>query len=309
MAKIFVAGSLNADLVVPVPRLPLAGETLTGRDLRIHPGGKGANQAVAAARLGAQTVMAGQAGNDAFGGLLIDSLRRAGVDVSRVGRVEGSSGVALISVLPGGENAIVISPGANATLTPDLVRERLAGLTAGDFLLCQLESPLDAVQAALETAKNAGAATVLDPAPAQPLSPGILQAVDWLTPNQSEAAALLGREGREIRTADKAREAARELRKLGPRAVIVKLGRMGCFVSAEDTAELAPGFEVEAVDATAAGDTFNAALAVALAEERGPLLAARFANAAAAVSVTRPGAQTSAPSRAEVERFVARQRK
>ena len=303
MPRIFVLGSLNADLVVDVPRPVQPGETLTGGGLTIFPGGKGGNQAVAAARLGAETVMVGQVGRDTFGDFLLDRQRDAGVMTTGVGRCDRASGVALISVFPDGENSIVISPGANATVTPRLVQERLAGLEAGDFLLCQLEIPLDGVEAGLRLARDRGALTLLDPAPARPLAPELLRLVDYLTPNQTEAAILLDEPDLETEPVEQALAAASRLRASGARNVVLKLGRLGCCGLVGGDSVAAEGFAVQAVDTTAAGDTFNAALAVALSEGRAFVSAARFANAAAAISVTRRGAQSSAPSRAEVEQL------
>ena len=170
MPRIFVLGSLNADLVVAVPRPVQPGETLSGGELTVFPGGKGGNQAVAAARLGAEALMVAQVGCDAFGDFLLDRQRNAGVMTGGIGRCGRASGVALISVFPDGENSIVISPGANAAVTPRLVRERLTGLEAGDFLLCQLEIPLDAVEAGLRLARGRGAVTMLDPGAGPPRS-------------------------------------------------------------------------------------------------------------------------------------------
>lgn len=297
---IIVFGSLNADLVIGIDRPPKPGETISGTDLEQFPGGKGANQAYAAARLGGSVSMIGQVGDDHFGRFLIDSQREAGVDTSSIGIVKGQSGVAMINVLPGGENLIVTAPGANGTVTADLARARLGAIQAGTFLLCELQVALEAVAAALETAKQAGATTILDPAPARPLPPEVLANVDILTPNQTEAATLLG-ESREVEEFDEAAEAAQRLRRLGPPIVIMKLGRLGCLIADDLGSRPVAGFLVEAVDTTAAGDTFNGALAVALAEGRDIDEAARFANAAAALSVTAPGAQSSAPVRRQVE--------
>ena len=304
MPRIFVLGSLNADLVVDVPRPVQPGETLTGGELTIFPGGKGGNQAAAAARLGAEAVMVGQVGRDTFGDFLLDRQRDAGVMTTGVGRCDRASGVALISVFPDGENSIVISPGANAAVTPRLVRERLAGLEAGDFLLCQLEIPLDAVEAGLRLARDRGAVTLLDPAPARPLAPELLALVDYLTPNQTEAAILLDEPGLETGQVEQALAAASRLRASGTRNVVLKLGRLGCCGLVDGDSFAAKGFAVEAVDTTAAGDTFNAALAVALSEGLVIGSAARFANAAAAISVTRRGAQSSAPTRSEVTQLL-----
>jgi len=291
-SRIWVFGSLNADLVVEVERQPRPGETLSGGDLAVIPGGKGANQAVAAARLGAEARMVGSVGEDAFAPILLRSLTHARVDHSRIRRSSRPTGTALITVAKSGENSIVISPGANADSTPESVVEDLAEIETGDFLLCQLESPLDAVEAALRYARSRGARTMLDPAPARPLPASLLREVDILTPNEAEATTLLS-SGPE----DPAAQAA-ALKAMGPGQVCLKLGVNGFFLG-----RAYPAFQVDAVDTTAAGDVFNAALAVALLEE----LPLTFAAAAAAISVTRKGAQPSAPTRSEVESFLTEQ--
>ena len=300
MPSVFVVGSLNADHVIPVARLPRRGETLMGRDLALFPGGKGANQAVAAARLGARVLMVGRVGPDRLGDLLLGSLRAAGVDTVAVERVRRPTGVALIQVLPGGDNAIVVSPGANATLTPAAVRSGLATVGPGDIVLCQLESPLDAVCEALQTAKVRGATTVLDPAPAlRHLPETIWRTVDIQTPNASEAAILLGR-----RPGDPGRT-LRGLLALGPPAAVLTLGEDGAWVATGDRTEHVPSTPVQALDTTAAGDTFNGALATGLSDGLDLVEAARFAAVAAAISVTRPGAQSSCPTREDVDSWLA----
>ncbi len=303
MSTIFVVGSLNADYVVHVERIPQVGETLPGGDLALYPGGKGGNQAVAAAGLGGRVRMIGQIGEDAAGRFLLESQISAGVDVSGIGKIAGASGCALIYIVPSGDNSIVISPAANGRLTPTDARERLRGIGPQDFLLCQLETPLETVAEALKIARAAGATTILDPAPACALSQDILQGVDILTPNETEAAALLGASPAGAET--EAVIAANALRAMGPRTVILKLGERGCVVADGSSARAISAFAVEAVDTTAAGDTFNAALAVQLGAGADIVDAARWANAAAAVSVTRKGAQPSAPTHADVDRFLA----
>jgi ribokinase len=302
--KIFVVGSLNIDLVTRIERLPRAGETISGSDLMLFPGGKGANQVCAAGRLGGRAAMIGQVGDDPFAGYLLASLHGAGVDTSGVGNSGGATGAACISILPGGENVIVISPGANATLTPKLALSRLSGLGSGDLVLLQLEVPLGTVEAAAAFAAARGAVCMLDPAPAQPLAGDLLRHVHYLTPNQSEAALLLKRPEASIDSFTDAAEAASRLLELGPQAVILKLGRAGCFVAAPGFTGGVAGFAVEAVDSTGAGDTFNGAFAMGLAEGMPLPCAATFANAAAAISVTRPGAQSSIPNRDEVVAFL-----
>ena len=303
--RIVVFGSANMDLVVSAERLPRAGETLLGGDLKFVPGGKGANQACAAARLGGRVSMTGAVGTDSFGPALLESLGAAGVDTSGMTRSSKATGCALISVLPGGENAILVAPGANMAVEAGTVRRFVETLENVGFLLCQLETPVEAVQAALAAARAIGAITILDPAPARPLPEELLRQVDILTPNQSEAALLVGSTDMVIDSFQTAATTAARLRELGCGAVIVKLGAAGCWIDDGQRQEAAPGFAVEAVDTTAAGDVFNGALAVALAEGKPLQEAARFANAAAAISVTRAGAQTSVPQREEVDRFLA----
>jgi ribokinase len=305
--RVIVLGSANMDLVLPVARLPRLGETITGGDLALYPGGKGANQACAAGRLGGRASMIAQVGGDPFGSTLIASLESSGVETSRVGTSARPTGCASIYVLPDGENAIVISPGANATLDPETASSKLDALEAGDLLLCQLEVPIPTVAAALNRARLAGAITILDPAPMQPLPSDLLSSVDFLTPNQTEAAMLLGRPDREPSGFEDAAEVARELLKLGPGTVVLKLGSVGCLIADACASVPVPAFRMTAVDSTAAGDVFNGALAVALAEGRSVVDAAVFASAAAAISVTRPGAQSSIPCRDEVEAFLRRE--
>lgn len=303
MGRILVLGSLNADLVVAAERLPLPGETLAGGDLEIYPGGKGANQALAAARLGAPVALAGAVGRDPFAELLLGSQREAGVDCSAVVRVDRPTGVALITLLPGGQNSILISAGANAAVTPAMAEDACSGLAPGDLLLCQLETPLAAVAQALATARACGATTILDPAPAQPLSDELLALADILTPNETEAAALSGLAS----DADPAAVAAALLER-GARRVILKRGERGSYTASKQADSFAaPALPVKAIDTTAAGDVFNAALACALAEQASLLQAVRFATAAAAIAVTRKGAQPSAPRRGEVEALLERE--
>jgi ribokinase len=305
-SNVIVIGSANMDLVLQVARLPREGETIAGGDLALCPGGKGANQACAAGRLGASAVLIAQVGRDPFGSKLLESLEANGVETARVGIANRPTGCASIYVLPDGENSIVISPGANATLDPETALGRLDRLYEGDLLLSQLEVPIATVQTALRRAKAAGATTILDPAPAQPLPPDLLAAVDFLTPNQTEAAVLLGDPGCHLTGFDDAEPVARALLKLGPKAVVLKLGSLGCFVADRSICAPVPAFAVDALDSTAAGDVFNGAFAVALVEGKPILEAAMFANAAAAISVTRRGAQSSIPGRDEADAFLGR---
>jgi ribokinase len=305
---IVVTGSLNMDFVVSVERLPAPGETTLGHDFQMLPGGKGANQACAAAKVGGQnavTRMIGRVGYDMFGDHLKASLSAAGVDVSSVHATRSHpTGVALIWVDRAGQNSIVVASGANHALAASEAEAMRPVFQGAAFALFQLESPIATVSAAMKIARSEGARTMLDPAPAQALAPDLLASVDLLTPNETEASILLGVTPARV-SKDEAPQLARRLRELGPRCVVLKLGDQGCFYLDGANEIYSPGFEVTARDTTAAGDVFNAALAVALGEQQGIGEALRFANAAAAISVTRPGAQTSVPARAEVDEFLA----
>jgi ribokinase len=307
-ASVVVVGSLNMDFVVQVARLPAPGETVLGSGFQTIPGGKGANQACAAGRLGGsavRTCMVGRVGMDPFGDQLKASLAAAGVDVSTVlGTRALPTGVALIWVEQSGQNSIVVASGANGAVTPadiESVRAQFAGARCALF---QLETPVEAVEAAMSVLHEAGVVTILDPAPAQPLAAALLRQVSILTPNETEACILLGRPPARV-SLKAAPELARALLALGPQAVVLKLGDQGAFYSDGDSIIESPGFSVDPVDTTAAGDTFNAGFAVGLAEGKSVAEALRFANAAAAVSVTRLGAQSSVPARSEVEEFLA----
>ncbi len=303
-----VVGSLNMDFVVTVPRLPAPGETVLGRDFQMIPGGKGANQACAAGKLGAGSVltrMAGRVGYDLFADHLKASLAAAGVDVSAVHATKSQpTGVALIWVEESGQNAIVVASGANHAFHASEVEALRPVFRGAALALFQLETPLKTVEAALAVAREEGARTMLDPAPARPLPRELLERVDLLTPNESEACLLLGRAAGRL-TSEEAPEVAAALLAMGPGAVILKLGELGCYFADAERSLASPGFAVEARDTTAAGDTFNGALAVALAEGMALERALEFANAAAALSVTRLGAQASIPTRAEVNAFLA----
>lgn len=304
MKQILVLGSLNIDFVQRVPRMPVPGETLRGEELATHAGGKGANQACAAALLGGKVSFAGMVGSDIFADRLRSELQASGVDITSIRTSAKSSGTAIILVLPTGENVIVISPGANADVSSDVALESVNKLQRGDLLLCQLETPLDGVAAALHAAYAKGVVTILDPAPASALPQDLLRSVTILTPNQTEASLLCGRNGA-VETMREAELAAQELRQQGAEIVIVKMGAQGCLVWNQERAMEAPAFPSEVVDTTAAGDTFNGALAVALAEGTALGDAVRFANAAAALSVTKTGAISSIPNRSAVEELLA----
>ena len=304
-APIVVVGSLNMDFVAQVDALPLPGQTVLGSGFQTIPGGKGGNQACAAARLGGRARMIGRVGDDVFGEQLRAGLSASGVDVGGVLTTPATpSGVALIFVQQGGQNQIVVASGANLCLTASDVEAALAGDGDG-YLLLQLESPLDTVTAAAALARRNGMKVILDPAPARDLPETLLALVDILSPNETEAMVLLGRRATAVSLAE-APEVAAALRSHGAGTVILKLGENGAFVSSAVESYHAPAPRVDAVDATAAGDTLNGALAVALAEGRALADAVRFAIAAASLSVTRLGAQASIPSRAEVDAHMPR---
>lgn len=303
MKRIRVLGSLNIDVVQQVPRMPGPGETLKGSDLQIFVGGKGANQACAAALLGGNVSMAGMVGSDVFAERLIRELHDAGVATQLVRKSAWASGSAIILVLPNGENSIAISPGANADISVDFALEAIEDLEPGDLLLCQLEIPLAAVLAALQAASKKNVITILDPAPACALPDDLLWSVSILTPNQTETAILLGTP--EVpEQFSQAEAAARKLQARGAKTVIVKMGAQGCFIADEYMTVSKPGYRVHAMDTTAAGDTFNGALAAALASGASLAEAASSANAAAALSVTKPGAIASMPRLSELQQFL-----
>ncbi len=304
---IIVVGSLNMDFVVSVKRLPSPGETVLGSNFTMIPGGKGANQACAAGKLAANSAtvrMIGRVGKDLFADHLKASLAAAGVDVSGIHAAKSQpTGCALISVDENGQNSIVVASGANFELAASDVEAMRKSFHGASVALFQLETPLPTIAAALRLAREEGVVTILDPAPAQTLPADVLQNVDILTPNENEALKLLGRDGEGIALADAPAVAARLL-ELGPRTVVLKLGCEGCFLKRPEWQDHVAGFPVNAVDTTAAGDTFNAGLAVGLAQGQTLSEAAVFANAAAAISVTRLGAQPSAPTREEVNAFL-----
>jgi ribokinase len=301
-ANIVIAGSLNLDFIAQVARLPQRGETLPGSEFVTLPGGKGANQACAVGRLGRHNTatMIGCVGQDVYGQQLLESLRACGVD-DRYVRVtpEAATGVALILVEESGQNQIVVVPGANDCLRPADVTEALTAL-GGSHLLLQLETPLATVMAAAEHARSLGMTVILDPAPARETPAALLRNVDILTPNESEALALVDAAGAHIELAD-AYDVARKLLALGPQRVVLKLGAQGAFLADGEHARHFPARPVEAKDTTAAGDCFNGALATALAEGMTLDAAIDFANVAASIAITRIGAQASLPTRAEVE--------
>jgi ribokinase len=301
--RIVVVGSLNADLVVHTPRFPAPGETTTGTGFAIYPGGKGANQAVAAGRLGGDVAMVGRVGDDDHGRLLRASLQAASVDTAAVMTdPDAATGVAVITIDATGQNQIVLAPGANHRLRPEDV-ERHRGLVEGAaVVLLQLEVPLETVATAARIARDAGVTVVLDPAPARAEALELLPLVDVLTPNETELRLLAGAPSGPASPSE-ALLMARTLLGRGARAVVAKLGAAGAVLVSAEGERTWPAPVVKAVDTTAAGDAWNGAFAVALAEGREMRDAGPFANAAAALSVTRPGAQPGMATREELERF------
>ncbi|HVW78071.1 MAG TPA: ribokinase [Alloacidobacterium sp.] len=301
---IVVVGSINIDLVTHTTRIPVEGETIAGDNFQIHPGGKGANQAVAVARLGYPVRMIGCLGNDTFGETLRDQLEIAGVDIESVETVPGSSGVAMIVVSDDGENCIIITPGANAQLAPADLDKNIETIRSAALVLTQLEIPLETVLHLATICTHEGVPLMLDPAPARELPEELLRKVSWLTPNETEAAFFTNEQDQDRDSNDPV-DTAEKIIASGARNVALKLGARGAYVaSSSGPATFIPSFSVTAVDTTAAGDAFNGAFAVALAMNMEPAESARFAAAAAAVSVTRSGAQPSMPTMAEVEQML-----
>ncbi|WP_460117991.1 ribokinase [Pseudomonas sp. H3_G09] len=300
-ANVVVIGSLNMDLVTRAPRLPRGGETLIGHSFATVSGGKGANQAVAAARLGAQVAMIGCVGNDDYGVRLRDALLAERIDCQAISVVEDSSGVALIVVDDNSQNAIVIVAGANGAMTPAVIDRFDAVLQAADVVICQLEIPDATVGHALKRARELGKTVILNPAPAsRPLPADWFAAIDYLIPNESEAAALSAIAVDSLQSAE---TAATQLIAMGAGKVIVTLGAQGSLFANGKGFEHFPAPTVKAVDTTAAGDTFVGGFAAALADGKSEAEAIRYGQIAAALSVTRAGAQPSIPTMSEVQAF------
>jgi ribokinase len=300
---IVVFGSLNMDLVAQTMRLPMAGETVAGLNFHTEAGGKGANQAVACARLGATTRLVGRSGADDFGSMLRASMQISGVDIQYVETTSNApTGVAIIAIDERGENTIIVVPGANGTIaSPDIERLKLA-LADAQLLLLQLEVPLPMVEAAAKAARERGITVMIDPAPAQPLPDAIFKLADILTPNETEAAALVGFS---LDTEADIELAASLLRDRGAQAVVIKLGARGAYTLDSTGGRFHDRFAVTPIDTVGAGDAFNAGLAVALAEGKPFHEAVRWGLATGAIAVTRSGAQAAMPRRAEVEEFIA----
>lgn len=301
--NVLVIGSFMMDLVVRTPRLPKEGETVIGTEFGRAPGGKGANQAVAAARLGAKVTMVGRVGNDLFGKDQIESLNASGVDTRYVVMDdEAPTGVGSITLDSAGNNRIIIIPGANMRMTPEDVERARPALEAADIIVLQLEITDDANLRALEIANELGKPVIFNPAPAHPLDDAVLRMATVLTPNESETEILTGMSAA---TPEEAEQGALALRARGIETVVVTLGGKGSLLVREGESRVVPAWPVDVVDTTAAGDAFNGALAVAIARGDEWQDALTFANAVGALAVTKFGAQPSMPTRADVEAFLA----
>ena len=300
--RIVVVGSVNTDMVVKGKRLPGPGETVSGGHFLMAGGGKGANQAVAASRLGAEVTLVAKVGRDMFGDQAIDNFAREGILTDCILRSpDDHTGVALILVDDAGENLISVASGANHALTPEEIDRQADRIAGADVLVLQLETPLKTVHRAAQIAAGAGVPVILNPAPAAPLSNGLLRCVTYLTPNESETELLTGIA---VRNGDSAREASEHLLAAGARHVIVTLGAKGAQLTDADGTVLVPSISVDAVDTTAAGDAFNGGLAWALAGGMALPQAVRQACLIGALSATRLGAQPSLPTKDELDRFV-----
>jgi len=300
--KIAVVGSSNMDLVVKSKRIPAVGETILGGDFIMVPGGKGANQAVAAAKLGAEVYFIAKLGNDIYAEQSLDNFKKETVNTKHVIQTgEAPSGVALIMVDDDGNNSIVVAPGANQTLLPADVKKAESDIASCGAVVAQLEVPLETIEFAAKMANDLKVPFVLDPAPARELSPELLSMVDVLTPNETEAQILTGIE---VTDEESARAAAANLLERGIKAVIITLGDKGYLLADGEETRYISGQKVEAVDSTAAGDAFTGSLAVGIAQSKAISDAALFANYVAALSVTKMGAQSSMPTLDEVESFM-----
>lgn len=300
MKDILIIGSLNMDMVIRTSHIPLSGETVTGHFCDDLPGGKGANQACAAGRLGSNAAMLGMVGRDKYGDILVDGLRAAGVDTSLVERCDQRTGQAIICVSDAGNNSIIVLPGANGALTAEHIAAHEKEIADSRYVMLQMEIPFEAVCKAAELAARHGCRVVLNPAPATgPLPQSLLKTVDYLTPNETELSLLTGLP---VESVEQAAAAAKRLIGEGVRCVLATLGEKGALYVTAEEERLFAAFPVKPMDTTAAGDTFNAAFAVRLSEGATCAEAVSFANAAAGISVTRPGAQPSIPTREETER-------
>ncbi len=301
MKRICVLGSINIDLVTKTQAFPKAGQTVSGHEFCTFPGGKGANQAVAAGRLGANVTFLGKVGSDTFGEMALESLRKANVVISYIEIEKTGTGTASITVNAQGENSIIVVPGANGLVDVDYVRQNTRAIDDADILMLQLEIPMETVQWAAEYAAKAGKLVMLDPAPARKLPDTLLRCSSMVTPNETELAII---SQMEVSDENSAVEAARALLKQGVRTVVHKSGGKGAYLMTQNEAELIQGFKVSVVDTTAAGDSFNAGLAVSLAKGNDLKTSIRYANAVGAMAVTKMGAQSAMPTEAELKAFM-----
>ncbi|RUS44970.1 ribokinase [Cohnella sp. AR92] len=300
MGKIVIVGSINMDIVNEVVRFPEPGETIHGRGAAYHPGGKGANQAGAASQAGGEVVMVGAVGSDEFGKVLRSSLRELGVDTTHLKTKQGSSGLAFITVSDSGENQIILSAGSNGELTPDDISN--GPFECAAFALLQNEIPLEANLHAMKLCADRGIKVYYNPAPATTIPPEAFPLIDTIVVNETEAAVV---SGLEVRTAVDAEAAAYKLRQAGASNVIVTLGGKGAYaLDASGVSYQVPAFHVQALDTTAAGDTFIGSYVAAMADGLAVFDALRFASAAAAIAVTRQGSQSSIPTREEIVDFL-----
>ena len=298
MNRIIVIGSSNTDMVIKSKKLTIHGETILGGTFMINPGGKGANQAVAAARLGGNVTFVTKTGNDMFGDEAMQIFNNENIDTRYIIKDDKNpSGVALINVNENGENCIVVAPGSNGNLLMEDIPSKIFETAEGCFLLLQMEIPLTTVEYSAIKASENGIKVILNPAPALNISDNLLEHIWLITPNETEAEILTGISVRDITSAE---NAAASLQKKGVKNVIITIGATGAFIKSESFTGMVPGVKVKAVDTTAAGDVFNGALAVAISEGKELKEAVEFANKAASISVTRMGAQASAPYRSEV---------
>lgn len=301
--RITVVGSVNMDLVFRTPRMPAVGETLHGHEFCQIPGGKGANQAVAAARQGAQVSFIGAVGDDGFGSFSRDCLAAEGMELTHLARVAGvATGVAGILVDDSGSNSIVLAAGANATLTAAQVDAAIAAIAGAQLLVCQLETPLATVTRAIEIARAQGVKVILNPAPAQDLTDALLAQVDYLILNETEASQL---SGITVVDQDSAKAASEQILRRGTGTVLLTMGEHGALITESTGSQFIPAVKVDVVDTTAAGDTFVGAFAVGLANGLSVIDASREAQYTAALTVTKLGAQTSIPQRQQVLDFMA----
>jgi len=301
-SKIVVVGSSNTDMIIQVNKIPVPGETVLGGKFSTAAGGKGANQAVAASRAGGDVTFIASIGNDALGDQTLEGFRRDGINIDHIKRVEkAASGVALIFVGKDGENSIAVASGANAELNPNYIYDLRPLISHAKILLMQLETPIETINRAAQLAHEAGVKVILNPAPAQKLDDELLKMISIITPNEIEAELLT-----KIKVEDEisAGKAAEVLLGKGIEYVLITLGARGAFFASSEIRKMIPGFKVDAIDTTAAGDVFNGALAAGLAEDKPLEEAIQFANAAAALSVTKLGAQPSAHYREEIDSFL-----